>query len=119
MSRHPAVASRQFILVVGEVPQTPETHLPQASVSANARVINHDAAFGMVADVETRPAAGCLQTRSEVEVKPVDINLNITGRLELVITGARKQEEQITGSAPASEMHELPPRLRIPSAGRC
>jgi len=41
---------------------------------------------------------GCLQTRSEVEVKPVDINLNITGRLELVITDARRQEEQITGT---------------------
>jgi uncharacterized protein YdbL (DUF1318 family) len=43
---------------------------------------------------------GCLQTKSEVEVKPVDINLNITGRLELVITDARRQEEAITGSAP-------------------
>ncbi|MGH8058129.1 MAG: DUF1318 domain-containing protein [Candidatus Entotheonellia bacterium] len=41
---------------------------------------------------------GCLQTRSEVEVKPVDINLNITGRLELVIIDARRQEEQITGT---------------------
>jgi hypothetical protein len=44
--------------------------------------------------------AGCLQTKSEVDVKPVDINLNITGRLELVITDARKEEQQITGSAP-------------------
>jgi uncharacterized protein YdbL (DUF1318 family) len=43
---------------------------------------------------------GCVQTKSEVDVKPVDINLNITGRLEVVITDARKQEEQITGSAP-------------------
>jgi uncharacterized protein YdbL (DUF1318 family) len=43
---------------------------------------------------------GCLQTKSEVDVKPVDINLNITGRLELVITDARKEEQQITGSAP-------------------
>jgi uncharacterized protein YdbL (DUF1318 family) len=43
---------------------------------------------------------GCVHTQSEVDVKPVDINLNITGRLELVITDARKQEEQITGSAP-------------------
>jgi len=33
---------------------------------------------------------GCLQTKSEVDVKPVDINLNITGRLELVITDARR-----------------------------
>src|ERR1700674_801149 len=30
----------------------------------------------------------------------VDINLNITGRLELVITDARRQEEGITGSKP-------------------
>lgn len=46
--------------------------------------------------------SGCgpVQTKSEVDVKPVDINLNITGRLEVVITDARKQEEQITGSAP-------------------
>jgi uncharacterized protein YdbL (DUF1318 family) len=43
---------------------------------------------------------GCLQTKSEVNVKPVDINLNISGRLELVITDARKEEEKITGSAP-------------------
>src|SRR5438876_10382526 len=43
---------------------------------------------------------GPVQTKSEVEVKPVDINLNITGRLELVITDARRQEEAITGSAP-------------------
>jgi uncharacterized protein YdbL (DUF1318 family) len=43
---------------------------------------------------------GCLQTKSEVNVKPVDINLNITGRLELVITDARKEEQKITGSAP-------------------
>src|SRR6202158_1472406 len=46
--------------------------------------------------------SGCrsVQTKSEVDVKPVDINLNITGRLELVITDARKEEQQITGSAP-------------------
>jgi uncharacterized protein YdbL (DUF1318 family) len=44
--------------------------------------------------------SGCLQTKSEVSVKPVDINLNITGRLELVITDARKEEQKITGSAP-------------------
>jgi uncharacterized protein YdbL (DUF1318 family) len=44
--------------------------------------------------------SGCLQTKSEVNVKPVDINLNITGRLELVITDARKEEQKITGSAP-------------------
>src|SRR5229473_2225519 len=44
--------------------------------------------------------AGCVQTKSEVDVKPVDINLNITGRLEVVITDARHAEEQITGSKP-------------------
>src|ERR1700687_829558 len=44
--------------------------------------------------------SGCLQTKSVVDVKPVDINLNITGRLELVITDARKEEQKITGSAP-------------------
>ena len=43
---------------------------------------------------------GCVRTKSEVDVKPVDINLNITGRLELVITDARKEEQQITGAAP-------------------
>jgi len=44
--------------------------------------------------------SGCFHTKSEVDVKPVDINLNITGRLELVITDARKEEQKITGSAP-------------------
>src|SRR6267378_1637514 len=46
--------------------------------------------------------SGCgpVQTKSEVDVKPVDINLNITGRLEVVITDARKVEEEITGSKP-------------------
>ena len=43
---------------------------------------------------------GCIQTKSEVAVKPVDINLNITGRLELVITDARQQEEKIAGAKP-------------------
>jgi uncharacterized protein YdbL (DUF1318 family) len=43
---------------------------------------------------------GCVQTKSEVDVKPVDINLNISGRLEVVITDARRQEEEITGSKP-------------------
>ncbi|MGH7898106.1 MAG: DUF1318 domain-containing protein [Candidatus Binatia bacterium] len=42
----------------------------------------------------------CIRTKSEVDVKPVAINLNITGRLELVITDARQQEEKITGSKP-------------------
>jgi len=53
-----------------------------------------------MASIAAALLVGCLQTKSEVEVKPVDINLNITGRLELVITDARRQEEAITGSAP-------------------
>jgi uncharacterized protein YdbL (DUF1318 family) len=42
----------------------------------------------------------CLHTKNEVDVKPVNINLNITGRLEVVITDARKVEEEINGSKP-------------------
>jgi len=48
--------------------------------------------------VASAALVGCLQTKSEVEVKPVDINLNITGRLELVITDARREEEKIAGA---------------------
>jgi uncharacterized protein YdbL (DUF1318 family) len=61
---------------------------------------------------------GCVQTKNEVDVKPVDINLNITGRLEVVITDARKAEEEITGSKPkrtvTPEDIGLPP---VPAAG--
>jgi len=64
----------------------------------------------------------CLQTKSEVDVKPVDINLNITGRLEVVITDARKQEEQITGSAPKRTVRPedigLPASTPTSDAGR-
>jgi len=68
--------------------------------------------------------SGCgpLQTKSEVDVKPVDINLNITGRLEVVITDARKQEEQITGSAPKRTVRPedigLPASTPTSDAGR-
>ena len=59
---------------------------------------------------------GCLQTKSEVAVKPVDINLNITGRLELVITDARRQAEVITGEKPKRTVRPedigLPPVLK-------
>ena len=58
--------------------------------------------------------AGCLQTKSEVNVKPVDINLNITGRLELVITDARKEEQQITGAAPKRTVR--PEDIGLPAA---
>jgi len=58
---------------------------------------------------------GCVHTKSDVAVKPVDINLNITGRLEVVITDARRQEEQITGAKPKRTVRPedigLPPTL--------
>jgi len=56
--------------------------------------------WAVVAAVASAALVGCLQTKSEVQVKPVDINLNITGRLELVITDARQQEEEIAGAKP-------------------
>ena len=56
--------------------------------------------IAVIAVAASAALLGCVHTKSEVDVKPVDINLNITGRLEVVITDARKQEEQITGSAP-------------------
>src|SRR6266852_7702571 len=56
--------------------------------------------LAVVASVASAVMVGCIQTKSEVDVKPVDINLNITGRLELVITDARRQEEEITGAKP-------------------
>src|SRR5215470_8852998 len=64
---------------------------------------------------------GCIQTKSDVEVKPVDINLNISGRLELVITDARRQEEEITGAKPKRTVRPedigLPPSLVPSGAG--
>jgi len=56
--------------------------------------------LAVVTSVASAVMVGCIRTKSDVEVKPVDINLNITGRLELVITDARRQEEQITGEKP-------------------
>src|SRR5216684_5588542 len=60
--------------------------------------------------------SGCgpVQTKSEVDVKPVNINLNITGRLEVVVTDARKQEQQITGSAPKRTVR--PEDIGLPAA---
>ncbi len=54
----------------------------------------------LVAALACAVITGCFQTKSEVDVKPIDVNLNITGRMEIVITDARKQEQEITGSAP-------------------
>jgi uncharacterized protein YdbL (DUF1318 family) len=56
--------------------------------------------WAVVAWVASAALVGCLQTKSEVQVKPVDINLNITGRLELVITDARRQEAEVAGAEP-------------------
>jgi uncharacterized protein YdbL (DUF1318 family) len=56
--------------------------------------------LAVIALVALAKIVGCVTTKSDVEVKPVDINLNITGRLELVITDARRQEEQINGAKP-------------------
>ncbi len=71
--------------------------------------------LAVVASVASAAMVGCIQTKSEVDVKPVDINLNITGRLELVITDARRQEEEITGAKPKRTVRPedigLPPVL--------
>jgi uncharacterized protein YdbL (DUF1318 family) len=71
--------------------------------------------LAVVASVVSAALVGCIQTKSEVQVKPVDINLNITGRLELVITDARRQEEQISGTKPKRTVRTedigLPPVL--------
>jgi uncharacterized protein YdbL (DUF1318 family) len=71
--------------------------------------------LAVVALVVSAALIGCIQTKSEVQVKPVDINLNITGRLELVIIDARQQEEQIAGAKPKRTVRTedigLPPVL--------
>ena len=71
--------------------------------------------LAVVAAVASAAIVGCLQTKSEVQVKPVDINLNITGRLELVIIDARRQEEKISGAKPKRTVRPedigLPPVL--------
>src|SRR5712671_3770909 len=66
----------------------------------------------LLALVGSTVVIACLQTKNEVDVKPVDINLNITGRLEVVITDARKVEEEITGKTKRTVRPEdigLPP----------
>src|SRR5215212_4896070 len=76
--------------------------------------------LAVIALVALAKMVGCVHTKSDVEVKPVDINLNITGRLELVITDARRQEEQITGAKPKRIVRPedigLPPTL-VPGSG--
>src|SRR5881409_2633853 len=56
--------------------------------------------LAVVVSVASTAMVGCIRTKSELDVKPTDINLNISGRLELVITDARRQEEEITGAKP-------------------
>src|SRR6266404_4465356 len=68
----------------------------------------------IVASIASIAILGCLQTKNEVDVKPVDINLNITGRLEVVITDARQQEEAITGSKPKRTVR--PEDIGLPAA---
>ena len=49
------------------------------------------------------PACGPIQTRNTVVIeqpKPLEVNVNLTGRFELVITDARRDLEQITGQKP-------------------
>jgi uncharacterized protein YdbL (DUF1318 family) len=71
--------------------------------------------LALVALLASAALIGCIQTKSEVEVKPVDINLNITGQLELVITDARQQEEKIARAKPKRTVRTedigLPPVL--------
>lgn len=68
----------------------------------------------VIASIGAAVIFGCFQTKSEVNVKPVDINLNISGRLELVISDARKEEEKITGSAPKRTVR--PEDIGLPAA---
>ena len=68
----------------------------------------------IAASIASTVILGCVQTKSEVDVKPVDINLNITGRLEVVITDARQQEEAITGSKPKRTVR--PEDIGLPAA---
>jgi uncharacterized protein YdbL (DUF1318 family) len=68
----------------------------------------------LVAALACAVIVGCFQTKSEVDVKPIDVNLNITGRMEVDITDARKQEQEITGSAPKRTVR--PEDIGLPSA---
>ena len=50
--------------------------------------------------------AGCIQTKSEVDVKPIDVNLNLSGTVNLNVTvnDARKDMQQMQGAAPTREV---------------
>lgn len=56
------------------------------------------------------------------QTKPMEINVNLSGRLELVITDARKDIDQIAGEKPKREISAedigLPPSLLRPPATR-
>src|SRR5215208_6406428 len=73
---------------------------PEGSLNSKDTTMRPLQFLAVIALVALAKMVGCVHTKSDVEVKPVDINLNITGRLELVITDARRQEEQITGAKP-------------------
>jgi uncharacterized protein YdbL (DUF1318 family) len=81
--------------------------------------MKHVQLLAVVASVAAAALVGCLQTKSEVQVNPVDIQLHITGRLELVITDARRQEEEISGAKPKRTVRTedigLPP-LPVPKS---
>lgn len=82
--------------------------------------MNHLQFLVVIVLITLTEIVACVRTKSDVEVKPVDINLNITGRLEVVITDARRQEEQITGTKPKRTVRPedigLPPVLVPKSA---
>jgi len=71
------------------------------------------------------PACGPLETRNTVIIqqpKPLEVNVNLSGKLELVITDARKDLETITGEEPKREVRPedigLPPdATTVPASG--
>ncbi len=77
--------------------------------------MNNRAGILLITAIVVSIGAGCVHTQSEVQVKPVDINLNITGRLEVVITDARQTEEEITGSKPKRVV--TPADIGLPADG--
>src|SRR4051812_35627357 len=93
----------------------PRASLPEIRNRAHrSRLMKRFDSNTLIALIAAAALSGCVQTKSEVDVKPVDINLNITGRLEVVITDARKAEEEITGSKPKRTV--TPQDIGLPAA---
>jgi uncharacterized protein YdbL (DUF1318 family) len=70
--------------------------------------------------VVTVAACGPIETRNTVIIeqpKPLEVNVNLTGRLELVITDARRDLEQITGEKPKREVRPEDIGLPADAAG--